>query len=80
MCIFTSYQPKRFKLWSCQNVCDALHYLLDNIFTRFASKLYGQIVGTPMGTNCALFVADSFLFCYGRYFMFSLSDNNKADI
>ena len=29
---FTSEQPKRYKLWSCQKMCDALHYLLDNIF------------------------------------------------
>ena len=42
---FTSEQPKRYKLWSCQKMCDAFHYLLDNIFIRFVSKLYRQIVG-----------------------------------
>ena len=31
----------------------ALFYLLDNIFIRFGSKLYRQIVGIPMSTNCA---------------------------
>ena len=77
---FTSEQPKRYKLWSCQKMCDALHYLLDNIFIRFGSKLYRQIVGIPMGTNCAPLVADLFLFCYERDFMLSLSDNNQADI
>ena len=41
-------------------MCDALHYRLDNIFIRFGSKLYRQIVGIPMGTNCALLVADFF--------------------
>ena len=62
-------------------MCDALHYLLDNIFIRFGSKLYRQIVGIPMGTNCAPLVADLFLFCYDRDFMLSLSDNNnQADI
>ena len=30
--LFTSEQLKRYKLWSCQKMCDALHYLLDNIF------------------------------------------------
>ena len=25
--------------WSCQNVCDALIFLLDNIFLRFGTKL-----------------------------------------
>ena len=61
-------------------MCDALHYLLDNIFIRFGSKSYRQIVGIPMGTNCAPLVADLFLFCYERDFMLSLSDNNQADI
>ena len=50
-------------------MCDALHYLLDNIFIRFGSKLYRQIVGISMDTNCASFVADLFLFCYERDFM-----------
>ena len=39
--------------WSCQNVCDALTFLLDNIFIRFGTKLYRQVVGIPMGTSCA---------------------------
>ena len=39
-------------------------FLLDNIYIRFSTKLYRQIVGIPMGTNCAPFVADLFLFCY----------------
>ena len=61
-------------------MCDALHYLLDNIFIRFGSKLYRKIVGIPTGTNCAPLVADLFLFCYERDFMLSLSDNNQTDI
>ena len=57
---FTSAGTKRYKLWSCQNVCEALMYLLDNIYIRFGTKLYRQIVGIPMGTNCASLVADFF--------------------
>ena len=78
--LFTYEQPKRYKLRSCQKMCDALHYLLDNIFIRFGSKLYRQTVGILMGTNCAPLVADLFLFCYERDFMLSLSDNNQTDI
>ena len=73
---FTSEQPKRYKMWSCQKMCDGLHYLLDIIFIRFGSKLNRQIVGIPMGTNCAPLVADLFLFCFERDSMLSLSDNN----
>ena len=34
---FTSSDQSRYTLWSCQNVCDALSYLLDNIYIRFGS-------------------------------------------
>ena len=53
-------------------IFDALHYLLDNTFIRFGSKLYRQIVGISMGTNCAPLVADLFLFYFERDFMLSL--------
>ena len=43
-------------------MCDVLHYLLDNIFIKFGSKLYKRNVGILMGTNCAPLVAD--LFCF----------------
>ena len=61
-------------------MCDALHYLLDNLFIRFGSKLYRHILGIPMSTNCAPLVADLFLFCNERDFMLLLSDNNQTDI
>ena len=63
-----------------RNVCDVLTFLLDNIFIRFGTKLYRQVVGIPMGTNCAPLVADLFLFCYERDFMMSLSDDKQADV
>ena len=61
-------------------MCDALHYLLDNLFIRLNSKLYRKIVVIPMGTNCTTLVADLFLFCYERELMLSLSDNIQIDI
>ena len=70
---FTSEQTKRFKLWLCQKVFNALHYLLDSIFIRFGSKLYRQIVGIPLGIYCAPCVADLFLFCFKSYYMLSLT-------
>ena len=77
---FTSSDQSRYTLWSCQNVCDTLSYLLDNIYIRFGTKLYRQIVGFPMGTNCAPLVADLFLYCYERDFMDSLNHDNQADV
>ena len=73
---FTSADHYRgYHLWSCQNGLWslALSFLLDNIYIRFGTKLYRQIVGIPMGTNCAPLVADLFLFCYERGFMKEIS-------
>ena len=67
-------------LKNIMHVCDALTFLLGNIFIRFGTKLYRQVVGIPMGTNCAPLVADIFLFCYERDFMMSLSDDKQADV
>ena len=77
---FLSDAVKNYNLWSCQKVCETLTFLLDNIYIRFSSKLYRQIVGIPMDTNCAPLVADLFLFCYERDFMLSFSEDNQSDV
>ena len=77
---FTSDVYNSHNLWSCQKVCDALVYLLDNNFIRLRTKLYRETIGIPMGTNCAPLVADLFLFCYERDFMKFLSHENQAHI
>ena len=77
---FTSEKFKNYHAWSCQNVCDALTFLLDNIFIQIGTKLYRQVVGIPMGTYYAPLVVDLFLFCYERDYMMSLSDDKQVDI
>ena len=59
---------------------EVLIYLLYNIYIRFGTKLYRQIVGIPIGTNCAPLEVDLFLFCYERDFMTSVSDVKQAEI
>ena len=75
---FTSDALRNYNLWSCQKVCEAL--TLDNIYIRFGSKLYRQIVGIPMDTNCASLVADLFMFCYETDFMLSFSEDTQSDV
>ena len=53
---------------------------MDNIFIRFGSKLYRQIVGIPIGTNCIPLIADLFSFNFEGDFMLSLSDKIHADV
>ena len=53
---------------------------MDNIYIRFGTKLYRQIVGIPIGINRAPLVADLFLFCYERDFIKDLSSDNQVDV
>ena len=77
---FTSEKPKKYHAWSYQNVCDALTFVLDNMLFQFGIKLYRQVVGIPMVTNCAPLVANLFLFCYERDFMMYLSNDKQANV
>ena len=77
---FQHRTTKKKKIWSCQKVSDALYYRFDTIFIRVGSRLYRQIVGIPMSTDCALLLADSFLYYYEREFMLLLSDNNQSGV
>ena len=49
-----------------------LEFLVDNIFVVFGGKVFQQIVGIPMGTNCAPLLADIFLYSYEAEFIQSL--------
>ena len=60
-------------------MCETLTFLLDNSYSyiKFGTKIFRQIVGIPMVTNCAPFVADLFLFYYERDSTMSLFDKKK---
>ena len=46
----------------CQN--NIRMFLVDNIFVVFAGKVFQQIIGIHMGTNCAPLLADILLYSY----------------
>jgi hypothetical protein len=46
-----------------------LEFLIDNIFVSFGGALFQQVVGIPMGTNCAPPLADLFLYSYESEFL-----------
>ena len=57
-----------------------LEFLVDNIFVVFAGKVFQQIVGIPMGTNCAPLLADIFLYSYEADFIQSLLSTGKKHL
>ncbi|KAK3108234.1 hypothetical protein FSP39_003752 [Pinctada imbricata] len=76
---FSATEYKSYKSWTCSDLCSALSFLLDNIYVRFGENLYKQVVGIPMGTNCAPLVADLFLYAYEKEFIQNLQKQRKHD-
>ena len=54
-----------------------LEFLVDNIFSVLAGKVFQQIIGIPMGTNCAPLLADIFLYSYEAEFIQSLLSTGR---
>ena len=50
------------------------------LFNSASSCKDKKLVGISMGTNCAILVADLFLFCYERDLKISLSDDKQAEV
>ena len=46
------------KKFSETDIINMREFLIDNIFVIFGGRVFQRIVGIPMGTNCALLLAD----------------------
>ena len=53
---------------------------MDNIYVRFGGQLFRQMVGIPMGTNCAPLYADLFLYSYENEFLDKLIKEGKRKL
>ena len=57
-----------------------IEFLVDNIYVRFGGQLFRQMVGIPMGTNCAPLLADLFLYSYKNEFFDKLIKEGKRKL
>ena len=56
-------------MYTADNICKMIEFLIDNIFVQFGGRLFRQVIGIPMGTNCAPLLADLFLYSYENEFL-----------
>ena len=66
--------------YSEDDIIKMLEFLVDSIFVVFAGKVFQQIVGFPMGTNCAPLLADIFLYSYEAEFIQSLLSTGRKQL
>ena len=56
-------------MYTADNICRMNEFLIDNIFVQFGGRLFRQVIGIPMGTDCALLHADLFLYSCENEFL-----------
>ena len=57
-----------------------LEFLIDNIFVECGGVIFQQVIGIPMGTNCAPLLADLFLYSYEAEFIQTLTKSGKRHL
>ena len=62
--------------FTCENVKNMINFLLDNIFVKYKGKIFRQVVGIPMGCDCAPFLANLYLFTYEYEYIGKLCKSN----
>ena len=66
--------------YTANDICKMIESLVDNIYVRFGGQLSRQMVGIPMGTNCAPLLADLFLCSYENEFLDKLIKEGKIKL
>ena len=67
-------------MFSETDIIIMLDFLIDNIFVMFGGCIFQQIVGIPMGTNCAPLLVDLFLYLYEADFIQGLLNKNEKKL
>ena len=77
---FTSDLPNGDNKYTANDNCKMIEFLVDNIYVRFGGQLFRQMVGIPMGANCAPLLADLFLYSYENEFLDKLIKEGKRKL
>ena len=77
---FTSDPLNGDNKYTANDICKMIEVLVDNIYVRFGGQLFRQMVGIPMGTNCAPLLADLFLYSYENEFLDKLIKEGKRKL
>ena len=64
--------------YTMEDIKSVLEYVIDNAFFQVGDKVFRQIIGIPMGSDPAPFIANLFLYVYENRFMTNLKKNDLA--
>jgi hypothetical protein len=69
-----------FNFAEASDLISWLDFLLDNLFLCFGHGVYRQCIGIPMGTICAVYLANFYLFTYEFDFIKCLLKSNTCPV
>ena len=76
------FSKKRRKSGVCFSeieLIEAVNLIIDNSYINFKDNIYKQIIGIPMGTNCAPHLANIYLHVYEYKYLQKLVHQKKID-
>ena len=47
-----------YGMYTVDTICKMIEFFIDNIFVQFGGRLFRQMIGIPVGNNCAPSLAD----------------------
>ena len=69
------------KMYTADQICNMVDFLADNIFVKFGRGcIFQQVIGIPIRTNCAPFLAELFLYSYESEFLDSLVRSGRRKL
>ena len=77
---FTSDPLNSDNKYTANDICKMTEFIVDNIYVRFGGQLFQQMVGIPIGTNCAPLLADLFLYSYKNELLDKLVKEGKRKL
>lgn len=65
---------------SINQLIECVNFLIDQSYILYKGELYRQCIGIPMGTNCAPYLANLFLYAYESKFISTLVQEGHTQI
>ena len=65
------------KAYNKEGLIEMINFVIDNVYVTCGDSLFRQVIGIPMGTDCAPFLANLFLYSYEHEWMMG---KKKSDI
>ena len=73
---FVNKHKQDTKAYTKDQLIEMMNYLIDNCYVTCGDSLFRQEIGIPVGTDCAPFLANQFLYSYEHEWMMKMKKTN----